>query len=611
MLKRALLLRTVSLLVNSIIASASIGRHCQQQGCFAFNNNRNAASQKLITKKTITTRPSFNLPTKSIIGFSTNTSTKLHQGTSSSTTDNNSGQKSLETLEQISNQFNQAVQNAQPEFIKTCKVKLSPIDSKQRLGLIATENIKKGDVALAVPYDDQIILSPDLALNTVYKGILPEEYDGWTGDNGLIALLLLNELAKTAAAADGGGIALPKRKPEAQSLIDAWISTLPSQSEMNHPLLWTEDEQEALQSSSTKKIYRLLDDIEDDVTWLEERIWKKDGDKDDERFPEKVMLNGEEYDCFNLEGYRWAIAITSSRSVFVDGSLRLIPFLDMANHEDFGVEEIQGGTMGRFGTTKGAELRTPNSRKYTKGEQVFCTYGPKSAAEYLLEHGFIPKALKSTTNTCVAELTFEIDSEDRFYDDKLDILEFDTYDSAPMEPSQSFDLVSGEIGRDGDPDPAMIQFLRLAKVGAMDAFLLESIFRSEVWGFMSLPVSEKNERAVMDTIGEACTKALEDMGLKADDDGEFKVDTESIDENDVSPTGLTAVVRGAEQKALSKTLEFVNREKEALDLKEYYQERRLKDLGLDSEWSPDDYSSFDPDEDMGFGQSRAPGSLDW
>ena len=68
----------------------------------------------------------------------------------------------------------------------------------------------------------------------------------------------------------------------------------------------------------------------------------------------------------------------------------------------------------------------------------------------------------------------------------LDILEFETYDSAPMEPSQSFDLVS-ELGRDGEPDPAMIQFLRLVKLGTKDAFLLESVFRKlwiNEWGYV-------------------------------------------------------------------------------------------------------------------------------
>jgi hypothetical protein len=60
---------------------------------------------------------------------------------------------------------------------------------------------------------------------------------------------------------------------------------------------------------------------------------------------------------------------------------------------------------------------------------------------------------------------------------------------------------------------------------------------------------------------------------------------------------------------LSKTIAFVQREKEALDLKEYYQERRLKDLGLDSEWSPEDDDMVG--DDLSFGQTRAPGGADY
>ena len=36
----------------------------------------------------------------------------------------------------------------------------------------------------------------------------------------------------------------------------------------------------------------------------------------------------------------------------------------------------------------------------------------------------------------------------------------------------------------------------------MDAFLLESIFRQDVWSFMCEPVSEENERAVCVSIAE-------------------------------------------------------------------------------------------------------------
>ncbi len=57
-----------------------------------------------------------------------------------------------------------------------------------------------------------------------------------------------------------------------------------------------------------------------------------------------------------------------------------------------------------------------------------------------------------------SELTFEVDDADRFRDDKLDVLEYETYDLAPMEPLQTFDVAGGP-GLTGEPDPAMVQFL--------------------------------------------------------------------------------------------------------------------------------------------------------
>lgn len=532
-------------------------------------------------------------------------STLRHQiiSTSTSTSSLPSTKEDTAQLQSICDELNSALQSCQPEFIKTCKVKVGiSSNPSNRLGLLATEKLSKETVALAIPYDDQFILTPDLALKTVWKGVLPDGYDGWTGDNGLIALLVLNELAKSATGGESG-VALPKRKPQVSTLIDAWVKSLPSPSIMasSHPLLWDENDQEVLQSSSTRKVYRLLDDIDEDANWLQEKIWSKDRS----RFPEKVILNGEEYECFTPQGFVWAIAIVSSRSVFVDGSLRLVPFMDMVNHDDVGTQEVNGGFMGTFGTTKGVELKTGKGRICQTGDEVYSSYGPKSGAEYLLEHGFVPKAARSGT-TSVAELTFEVDDKDRFYDDKLDILEFETYESAPMEPSQSFDVVS-EVGSDGEPDPALIQFLRLVKLGNMDAFLLESVFRKEVWGFMSMPVSEGNERDVLDTIAGACSKALGEI-----DDIEKEIDVNEPTHG--SPEELCLVVREAERKALSRTLEFVSREKEALDLKEYYQERRLKDLGLDSEWNADESPGLGLDDDeFGFapGQTRAPGGLDW
>jgi [ribulose-bisphosphate carboxylase]-lysine N-methyltransferase len=476
--------------------------------------------------------------------------------------------------------LDQALDACKSEITKTCKVTVGPSSSTGRLGLVATSNIKKGEVVLAMPYDERIELSASTARKVVFDGILASDYDGWTGDSGLITLLILNECARVS----NQGIELPKRSEAMQTFMASWVSTLPSPQEMTslHPLMWPEEDQEVLQSSSTNKVYQSLDDLEEDANWLVENIFSKDRTK----FPETMTWNGAEIPCFSLDGYKWAMALAQSRSVFVDGSLRLLPIVDMCNHDDEG-KEVTGASMGTFGTTKGAQLIA--SKNYASGEEVFCSYGPKSAADYLLEHGFCPP---QCFKQAVSEVTLELDSEDRFYDDKMDILEFETYEQSPMDPKQSFDLVSAP-GRDGDPDPAMIQFVRLCKLGGTDAFLLESIFRKETWGFMALPVSEKNELQVVDTICEVCEKALED--LKQCKEGGPEICTK---------------LRESETKALTRTLEYLQREKEALDLKEYYQQRRLKDLGLDSDWSTED-DMGDGDPDLGFGQTRVPGGADY
>mmetsp|Transcript_6293 Transcript_6293/g.9680 ORF Transcript_6293/g.9680 Transcript_6293/m.9680 type:complete len:526 (+) Transcript_6293:68-1645(+) len=492
------------------------------------------------------------------------------------------GSSSLTTTYASIQNFQDAFSKCKEDISKTCKVELGSSSLEGgRMGLIATANIKRGDVVLSMPYDDMICLTPAIARNIVYKGVLPDEYDAWTADNGLIALLILNEVAK--ASEEKKGISLPKRTESTQAFMKAWVELLPSLEECRklHPILWSEADQEVLQSSSTKKIYKILDDIEEDAAWLTERIWSADR----ESFPEEVTLDGNTVPCFSEEGYKWAMALATSRSVFTDSSSRLIPFMDFANHDDKG-REVEGGYMGTFGTTNGALLYA--RKDYKVGEEVMCSYGPKSAADYVLENGFCPtKALK----TAISEVTFELDPEDKFYDDKMDILEFETYDQKPMDPIQSFDLIS-EPGRDGEPDAAMFQFLRLTELGESDAFLLESIFRQEVWGFMDLPVSEKNEEKVVGKIMDACSKSLDELASM--------------------PSGGPEMCKSlceAETKALTKTIEYLKREKEALDLKEYYQERRLKSLGLDSEWVPED-GVIDPESTAG--QTRLPGSgLDW
>ena len=519
------------------------------------------------------------MPIKQSIFYSS-TTTKTKATTTTRLCSMESSISSSDSLESLATNLESSLDSCRSELFKTCKVQVAPSASTGRLGLVATSNVKKGEVLVAMPYEARWELSATIARNVVFPGILAESYDGWTGDAGLIALLILNEVARSSTTQ--GGIDIPQRSADVQRFISSWVAALPSPSEMAtlHPLLWSEEDQEVLQSSSTTKIYRILDDLEEDATWLTENVFSKDTTQ----FPPLVSWNGQEVPCFSVDGFRWALALAQSRSVFVDGSLRLLPLMDMCNHDDQALE-ISGGSMGPFGTIKGAQLVA--AKNYAAGEEVFCSYGPKSAADYLLEHGFCPPL---SWKQAVSEVTFELDPEDRFYHDKLDILEYDTYDQAPMDPTQSFDLVSAP-GRDGEPDPAMIQFLRLCKLKGVDAFLLESVFRKDCWGFMALPVSEKNELDVVNAICEVCERSLADLQQCPEGGPE-----------------VCAKLRASETKALTRTLEYLQREKEALDLKEYYQERRLKDLGLDSDWSPEDDMAS---PDMGFEQTRTPGGADY
>lgn len=110
-----------------------------------------------------------------------------------------------------------------------------------------------------------------------------------------------------------------------------------------------------------------------------------------------------------------------------------------------------------------------------------------------------------------------------------------------------------------------------------------------------MPVSEQNEAAVVETILSTCQKAMDEFA---------DCPTTS---NNSKHADVCQRLRESETSALQRLVEYLEREKEALDLKEYYQERRLKDLGLDSTWSPED----NLDGDLSYGQTRLPGGADY
>ena len=158
-----------------------------------------------------------------------------------------------------------------------------------------------------------------------------------------------------------------------------------------------------------------------------------------------------------------------------------------------------------------------------------------------------------------------------------------------------------------------MQFLRLLVLEGADLFLLEPVFRNECIDFMGLPVSEANERAVGALIIERCRAALAEMeGSETGGAGRPDFD-ESIDaRRELLGTrqGLACAVRRSERQALEAAVSWWLRDAELMKTKEFYQERRLKDLNLDKPWSPeDDESGFGVESTFSVG--RSPGNVDW
>lgn len=278
-----------------------------------------------------------------------------------------------------------------------------------------------------------------------------------------------------------------------------------------------------------------------------------------------------------LDDFLWAFAILKSRafSRLRGQNLVLIPLADLINHspsittEDYAYE-IKGA--GLFSRDLLFSLRTPVSVK--SGEQVLIQYDlEKSNAELALDYGFI----ESRSDRNAYTLTLAIPESDPFFGDKLDIAE-----SNGLGDTTYFDIILGQ-----PLPPAMLPYLRLVALGGTDAFLLESIFRNSIWGFLELPVSRANEELVCQVIQDACKSTL--LGYHTT----LEEDEKLMEERNLDPRLEIAVgIRAGEKKVLQQ-IDGIFKERELeLDELEYYQERRLRDLGLAGElgeiifWEP-------------------------
>ena len=176
-------------------------------------------------------------------------------------------------------------------------------------------------------------------------------------------------------------------------------------------------------------------------------------------------------------------------------------------------------------------------------------------------------------------MSVAIESTDKFSDDKENVLE-----NAGYGKRLRFDL-EAEV----EVDPLLLQFLRLKLIEGKDAFILEACFQDTIWQILTLPFSKPNEIKVMTYISDTCTKGLEkinSVSLEAEDEVLLsEKDVENPSSESERRKLLMAELRQQERAALKGTLSYVseelrNLEGQGLDTREYYQERRLRELNL-------------------------------
>lgn len=419
---------------------------------------------------------------------------------------------------------------------------LDGVDSATRRGIYISSNRKKavlkGTEFVILP--EGTYITPKVARDALAKESCFKQILSSLDDAATVAVLLLLE-----------------QKKEDASPFAALISSLPNADAIDVPYIWTDMEMEMLKGSPLfEKARQVQSGVAEEWGLLKEKVF----DKHPEMFPE---------DRYSLDEYMWAVAVVDSRCTAASSSepLVLAPVLQnlgppVEEGKPSAHTEVTGGMF--FGKRKIALMC---DKDLESGDEVTISYGDMVRnGDLLLERG----VALSGSEYMEVEMGFELTSMDRFYEDKCDILEMYEVDRSPL-----FKLLSASDSGKWDEPEDMDGYLRLLCLSGGDVFMLEGVFRSDIWEHMSLPVSEENEKAVCDLVIGACEDGLERYTWKFDENadcGSGKVSRRRWE--------LAKTVVDGEKKILNAAKGAYERRISSLDAVEYYAERRLKGLDL-------------------------------
>lgn len=325
-------------------------------------------------------------------------------------------------------------------------------------GLIAIKGIIQGEPIFEVPYG--LIITKDVAVREI-----PVLQDA--GEYIAIATFLVRERARD------------------DSFWKPYLDILPDGDDLIPLFRWTDDEMALLEGSPcVSSTISLRSKLEKEFADAEEKYFVHDR----HTFPE---------DVFTLDEWIWAFAILFSRAIMLSAEqmIALVPYADLLNHNPFCSTYIDAHQRA-FTNEKYVALYT--DRPYSKMDQVYVTYGPKSNADLLLLYGFV-----SDRNPYDAvELIVSLAREDPLYDRKKTYLE-----QSGVKETTSFPLY-----RDRYP-MELIEFLRFCVAS-------EEEFDSDFGDFISV----RNETLVAETIIRACRAALSNYPCTREEDDKIMRD---------------------------------------------------------------------------------------
>lgn len=360
------------------------------------------------------------------------------------------------------------------------------------------------------------------------------------------------------------GLLFVKSSKDSNPNISTLLSELPLINEVHNAYVWEENELKWLIGSP---LYESALRIRDGIIEEYHSIVKfMDG-------------NDNDINWLSQQEYAWAVAIVDSRAVRVTQAepLVLSPLVHMCKTRNPWEKSSAKLSLNRSGNvffSKGRNLILSTSTKLSKGNNITLPIEEDSEmiasnADCVLERGYVLDDESNDKRGHAIDLQFEISSLDRFFSDKENILNKLTSDITPLQAIEKFYLKAADDRGLWTPPDNLNPFLRLLCLSGGDAFLLEDVFRRDVWNFMQLPVSRLNEQAVCQLMIGACEDALDGY---ANDDSSNGV--ESLRKR------MAKVVTDGEKMILCAAKQYYEQAEKSLDVLEFYGERRLKALDL-------------------------------